>query len=484
VFCPQPLQGFDLFPIHRPMTIWHKEISQSVDSVVDNPDIVALYRLWHELASTIQGLPPREAFSLKGPMAHLVPHLMVLECEDHDFLYSHYGTEIQRHSQFDMTGRRVSEFGGELGEFFGGCYRRVLAQGEPLYTVHCSDRAKSVFTWERLILPLQGKDGRRCLKVYNRPLESRAQMLEVVLESSSDALLVLRALPQEAGPPLWLVVLVNERFARLAGASAQGASGHLVSEVFPDWAALDLEADCQAVLNSRRQTHERELRHVVNGTPRWYALWVGHTPDGCVVRLADITPLKLHELELEAQAQQLQADNAELTLWARLDGLTGLANRRTLDAFLAQECPRVRRHHTPLCVVMCDIDFFKHYNDLHGHLPGDDCIRAVAKLLASATQRPTDLVARFGGEEFVLVMPHTPLAGALEVVGHIREALTAQALSHGASRVSPLVTLSFGVAELPPGGTATPEHLLKLADDALYQAKQQGRDRAVAVRWP
>lgn len=465
------------------MTIWHKEISQSVDSVVDNPDIVALYRQWHELASSTQGLPPREAFSLKGPMAHLVPHLMVLECEDQDFLYSHYGTEIQRHSQFDMTGRRVSEFGGELGEFFGGCYRRVLAQAQPLYTVHCSDRAKSVFTWERLILPLQGKDGRRCLKVYNRPLESRAQMLEVVLESSSDALLVLRAVPQDSGPPLWLVVLVNERFAKLAGAHAQGASGHLVSEVFPDWAALDLENDCGAVLNSHRHTREREMRRVVNGSERWYALRVGPAPDGCVVRLADVTALKRHELELEARALQLQADNAELARWAKLDGLTGLANRRTLDAFLTLELQRTQRHQLPLTVVLCDIDFFKPYNDLHGHLQGDDCIRAVAKRLAGAANRPTDLVARFGGEEFVLVMPHTPLAGALEVVNHIRESLSVHALPHGASQVSPHITLSFGVAELLAPGAVTAEQLLKLADDALYQAKHQGRDRAVATHW-
>ena len=295
------------------MTIWHKEISQSVDSVVDNPDIAALYRLWHELAGATQGLPPREAFSLKGPMARLVPHMMVLECDGEDFLYSHYGSEIQRHSQFDMTGRRVSEFGGELADFFGTCYRRVLAQRQPLYTVHCSDRAKSVFTWERLILPLQGKDGRLCLKVYNRPLESRAQMLEVVLESSSDALLVLRAVPQASGPPEWLVVLANERFARLAGSTAgtQGTSGHLVSEVFPDWASLGFESDCYAVLNSGRQTREREMRRVVNGAERWYALRVGPAPDGCVVRLADVTALKLHELELEAKALQLQADNSQ-----------------------------------------------------------------------------------------------------------------------------------------------------------------------------
>ena len=465
------------------MTIWHKEISQGVDSVVDNPDIVALYRLWHELASTTPGLPPREVFSLKGPMAHLVPHLMVLECEDHDFLYSHYGTEIQRHSQFDMTGRRVSEFGGELGEFFGGCYRRVLAQAQPLYTVHCSDRAKSVFTWERLILPLRGRDGRCCLKVYNRPLESRAQMLEVVLESSSDALLVLRVVPQDSGPPLWLVVLVNERFAKLAGAHAQGASGHLVSEVFPDWAALDLENDCGAVLNSHRQTREREMRRVVNGSERWYALRVGPAPDGCVVRLADVTALNRYELELEARALQLQADNAELARWAKLDSLTGLANRRTLDAFLTLELQRTQRHQLPLTVVLCDIDFFKPYNDLHGHLQGDDCIRAVAKRLAGAANRPTDLVARFGGEEFVLVMPHTPLAGALEVVGYIRESLNVHALPHGASQVSPHITLSFGVAELLAPGPVTAEQLLKLADDALYQAKHQGRDRAVATHW-
>lgn len=463
------------------MTIWHKEIAQGVDSVVDNPDIIALYRLWHEVAAAMGGLPPREAFSLKGPMAHLVPHLMVLECEDNDFLYSHYGNEIQRHSQFDMTGRRVSEFGGELADFFSNCYRRVLARGQPLYTVHCSDRAKSVFTWERLILPLRSTNGQPCLKVYNRPLESRAQMLEVVLASSSDALLVLRAVQQEAtSQPQWLVVLVNERFAKLAGASATGASGRLVSEVFPAWADLDLEPDCRAVLNAKRLTREREMRLVADGTVRWYALWVGPAPDGCVVRLADVTALKQHELEWEARALQLQADNAELARWAKLDGLTGLANRRTLDAVLTNEVLRAQRHRLPLSVVLCDIDFFKAYNDLHGHLAGDDCIRAVARQLAAVAERPTDLVARFGGEEFVLVMPHTTVSGAMAVVTQLRASLAKLAWSHGASDVSPHITLSFGVTELPLGQAASAEQLLKRADDLLYQAKREGRNRVVS----
>ena len=133
-----------------------------------------------------------------------------------------------------------------------------------------------------------------------------------------------------------------------------------------------------------------------------------------------------------------------------------------------------------MSVVLCDIDFFKAYNDLHGHLAGDDCIRAVARQLAAVAERPTDLVARFGGEEFVLVMPHTTVSGAMEVVTKLRASLAKLAWSHGASDVSPHITLSFGVTELPLGQAASAEQLLKRADDLLYQAKREGRNRVVS----
>ncbi|MBY0464226.1 MAG: GGDEF domain-containing protein, partial [Burkholderiales bacterium] len=384
---------------------------------------------------------------------------------------------IQRHTQFDMTGQCVSAFGGELAAFFHRCYRQVLQAGQPLYTVHSSVKAKAVFTWERLILPVRDADGNSYLCVYNQPLETRAHILEVVLQTARDALLVLRAQPPEVGSEPadeaaeWTIVLANDRFAELTGSEARHLAGQSVSHVFQQWATLGLAADChEAMLGTGKA--ERELALHVNGQQRWYALHTGAVPLGCVMRLADITAAK-------EQALALQAENQRLALWANLDGLTGLANRRALDTYLADELLRAQRHQLPLCVALCDIDYFKAYNDVYGHLKGDDCIRAVTKLLTQAALRPTDMVARYGGEEFVLVMPHTTLAGAIEVVSKVRELMANAAIEHEASQVGPFVTLSFGVAVMSPDTTPNATDLLAQADQALYQAKRGGRDQIV-----
>ena len=182
------------------MSIWHKEISSAIDAVVDNPAIVRLYRQW--LAASQACAPGWPALADFDPRAAnwtgLQSCLMLLAQQSDDLRYLHYGTDIQRHTQFDMTGQCVSAFGGELAAFFQRCYDQVLQTGQPLYTVHSSVKAKTVFTWERLILPVRDEMGRSHLCVYNQPLETRAHILEVVLQTARDALLVLRNQPPDA----------------------------------------------------------------------------------------------------------------------------------------------------------------------------------------------------------------------------------------------------------------------------------------------
>jgi len=459
------------------MTIWHKEVSTAIESVVDNPAIVHLYQRWVlAQAESAPSFPALALFDPRTVLLDLQANLMLLACEGDDLRYLHYGHEIQRHSQFNMTGKCVSEFGGELATYFRSCYDRVLQSRQPLYTIHSSVRVKSVFTWERLILPVVDAHGTPHLCVYNRPLETRAHILEVVLQTASDALLVLRTQDQHTDGDIdWVIVLANERFAALAGRPPQGLAGQSVVDVFPAWRTLGLEADCRAALTEGKGAGprgEREVAVQMNGATRWFAIHVGAVPLGCVIRLADITAAK-------QQALDLQADNQRLAHWANMDGLTGIANRRAMDAFLEGELQRALRHDLPLCVVLCDIDLFKAYNDLHGHLKGDDCIRTVARLLADAAARPTDLVARYGGEEFVMVMPHTDLAGTMEVVGKVMQLLASQAMAHGASDVCPHVTLSFGIACRPEGAHVSMHDLLNQADQALYRAKRGGRNRYV-----
>lgn len=163
---------------------------------------------------------------------------------------------------------------------------------------------------------------------------------------------------------------------------------------------------------------------------------------------------------------------------ARLDGLTGLVNRRTFDDMLAREWRRLARVSHPLAVIMMDVDHFKQYNDTYGHGGGDECLRQVAKAAAGALQRPADVVARYGGEEFVALLPDTTLDGALMVAEAIRAAVISLAIPHGGSKVASQVTLSLGAACTVPQPEGKPEALLEAADQELYAAKSGGRNQA------
>ena len=182
--------------------------------------------------------------------------------------------------------------------------------------------------------------------------------------------------------------------------------------------------------------------------------------------------------------RRLDEANRELTRLTSVDGLTGIANRRCFDETIAREGQRARRNRLPLSVLMVDVDYFKQYNDSYGHQGGDDCLRQVAASLQSLLKRPGDLVARFGGEEFVVVLPETNAVGARRVAEEMRGAVEALGLPHAASPGGKGVTVSVGVATAYPspdddaGGV---EQLLAGADRALYSAKNAGRNRVMAA---
>ncbi len=173
----------------------------------------------------------------------------------------------------------------------------------------------------------------------------------------------------------------------------------------------------------------------------------------------------------------LKRSRDALERMARLDGLTGLANRRTFDDMLAREWRRLARTNHPLAVIMMDVDYFKPYNDGYGHGGGDACLRQVAAAATAALQRPADVVARYGGEEFVALLPDTTLDGALMVAEAIRAAVISLAIPHKGSKVAPHVTLSLGVACTVPQSDGNPQDLLEAADQELYAAKSGGRNQ-------
>ena len=180
--------------------------------------------------------------------------------------------------------------------------------------------------------------------------------------------------------------------------------------------------------------------------------------------------------QVEERNAELAAANEKLTSLSYLDGLTGVANRRHFDETLAREWSRAARGGSSLSVVMVDVDHFKKLNDLLGHPEGDRCLREVARVLASGAARAGDLAARFGGEEFVLLLPQTSIEGAAHLAEELRRGIEALALPNPGSPFG-VLTASFGVASFVPRDGGLPAELLAAADEALYDAKATGRNR-------
>lgn len=180
-----------------------------------------------------------------------------------------------------------------------------------------------------------------------------------------------------------------------------------------------------------------------------------------------------HREQVETKLQQA---NLELQRIANTDSLTQVANRRCFDEMLEQEWQRLRREQQPLSLILCDIDYFKQYNDRYGHPVGDACLQRVAQIIAQCVKRPADMVARYGGEEFAIILPNTTQDGAITLVETIRAALQTLQIPHAASAIATYITLSAGIACLIPTFHSSHLQLLAATDIALYQAKASGRN--------
>lgn len=228
---------------------------------------------------------------------------------------------------------------------------------------------------------------------------------------------------------------------------------------------VDHEADYRAITADGEHIWIRDVVHVLRRPDGTLDSLVGFMFDISERKKAEDKILKLQE-ELETLSYK--------------DSLTGVANRRMLDALLEVEWAKARASRHPLSVILVDIDFFKQYNDHYGHRAGDQCLKRVAHVLDTATARARDLCARLGGEEFMLVLPETDAAAALQVAERCRKLLTREGIPHASSSVSGSVTISMGIATIVPGAQDNLHELVELADRRLYQAKANGRDRIEA----
>lgn len=183
------------------------------------------------------------------------------------------------------------------------------------------------------------------------------------------------------------------------------------------------------------------------------------------------------EARVGERTRELEIANLRLELASRTDGLLNIANRMYFDERFASEWRRARREGQALALLMIDVDFFKRYNDTYGHQAGDACLRSVVQAALTALRRPADLLARYGGEEIVALLPSTDLPGALLVGSAIQAELAALNIPHAASDAADRVTISIGAASLRPGADNEPAQLLAAADAALYEAKGRGRNQ-------
>lgn len=253
--------------------------------------------------------------------------------------------------------------------------------------------------------------------------------------------------------------------------------GQSIYQGFPKSLADQRLHHVRLALETRtQQRYEHALE--INGRLRFEESRVVPINDSEVlVIVRDITERKQAEVTQAELNQKLQILNTELNRLATVDGLTQIANRRSFDQALDLEWQRARRQQKCLSLILCDIDYFKPYNDNYGHLAGDDCLCQVAQVLTTAVRRPTDLVARYGGEEFVLLLPDTNLDGALQVVEQIQRTMADRGLPHAYSRAGTMLTLSFGlVCHRPMLKEHSPRELIHRADLALYEAKGKGRN--------
>ena len=229
----------------------------------------------------------------------------------------------------------------------------------------------------------------------------------------------------------------------------------------------------ETIVGSLKTVSEEEIE-LYDG--RWLHLRTRPTDDGsALVVVSDVTKIKQAERALQTMTEQLK-------LLATTDGLTGLTNRRAFDTALETELARCRRSGEPLSLLLADVDKFKAYNDIYGHLAGDDVLRKVGRCLKEALRRPGDVAARYGGEEFVAILPGTDEDGAFFIADGFREALFGLGLVHKGGEKG-VVTASVGLAtftDRDAGMNST--ELIRRADEALYNAKEAGRDRVTGWR--
>jgi diguanylate cyclase (GGDEF)-like protein/PAS domain S-box-containing protein len=338
--------------------------------------------------------------------------------------------------------------------------------------------ARNVHLTEQLQLA-EGKLEKKEQQIEEYFIKANALVMETEL-----ARIELNQIFNAATDGMWIVddqfnvVKVNNVLSQFLGKAAGETVKQKCYDLFNGSLCHSDACPMKLILKGRKQV-ECDIERRSGDQTNYFILTASHYRGldggllGMVESFKDIT-------ERKHIAEDLEKANQELHRLSIIDGLTQIANRRRFDECLNLEWARMAREKTPLSFIICDVDFFKLYNDHYGHLLGDDCLRSVAKAIDQSTRRPSDLAARYGGEEFAVLLPNTDTEGAFFVAESIRKKVQALLIDHAVSPIHPCVTLSLGVSSVIPDYDNNPQMLLEASDSALYDAKREGRNRVCA----
>ncbi len=369
--------------------------------------------------------------------------------------------------------------GSKWGEYFEAPSGRDFPIDPMELSIICKDGTVKTVLHSGVILPAAGW----ALAIFVDISEQKRNMLllQAAEERASQNEAVSRIL---LGQSTEMVVVVyfdgSRRYVSPAVEQITGLTSeeYLATPVVELAHPEDLPAMIQAIKDVARGTassvYRGRIRHK-NGNYHWVETWLRPFADpdsgqtvGYVATVREIDEQKRREDLLASENRRLLEDASQ-------DELTGIPNRRQFNRTLRREVRRQTRNTSAMAMLMVDVDDFKQYNDLYGHLPGDQCLKQVAATLKQILLRDSDLVARFGGEEFVILLPMTDCEGAQKLARTVLEAIRALAIPHSHSPRG-IITVSVGLACWPNGTPTDPKRLLQQADVALYRAKSAGRD--------
>ena len=311
-----------------------------------------------------------------------------------------------------------------------------------------------------------------------RELKSSEEKFRTIFESSADAMVL-----QDANG----FTDCNQATLRLFNCASRE---EFIARHPIDWSYTEnengqhhdrLDID-QHIARAIHKGHHAFEWHYVKTNGEYFPAEVLYTPlqmnSGTVIQgtIRDISKRKQAEEEVASLHRELQR-------LSYLDSLTGIANRRMFDQTLEKEWNRAKRHQRPLSLMLIDIDYFKQYNDTYGHQQGDACLKQVANTLTRVMQRAGDLVARYGGEEFILLLPDTDNRQVAKLAEKARQAVHALNIPHQSSEIDRVITISVGVSTMFPAAGKHPMSLISHADELLYKAKENGRNRVEVPFW-